>query len=248
MSMLVVANWKMYPQTLRAAKELVSATKRSLGKLTGVKVVIVPPSVFLKEVGKGARSTKVAYGAQNAHFERVGAFTGEVSMGQVRDAGATYVLIGHSERRAMGESNEDTNKKLLAALEAGLKPILCVGEWERDEDGEYLEGFSAQVRDGLAGVPKNKLKNVLIAYEPVWAIGGEQAPEPHVVHEMVLYIRKILMEPFGKAALTIPVLYGGSVNEDTARLMLDEGEVQGLLVGHVSVDAKRFSTLLKSLK
>jgi len=244
----VVANWKMYPQTLRAAKELVSATKRALTKVAGVKVVVVPPSTFLREVSKGVKNAKVSYGAQHAHFERVGAFTGEVSMQQMRDVGAAYVLVGHSERRAMGESNEETNKQVVAALGAGLKPILCVGEWDRDEDGEYLEGFARQVREGLANVPKNKLKNIIIAYEPVWAIGGEKAPEPHVVHEMVLYIHKILMEPFGKAALTIPVLYGGSVNEESARVMIDEGAVQGLLVGHVSIDAKRFAALLKSLK
>lgn len=238
----------MYPQSLRTAQHLVSATKKVLRTARGMQVVIVPPAVFLRDLSKGARSAKLLYGAQQAHFEKEGAFTGEVSMGMVRDAGASYVLVGHSERRTAGESVADTRKQVAAALAVGLKPILCVGEQVRDDNGDYLQGFAEQLLQGLADVPKNRIKDVLIAYEPVWAIGGEQAMEPNSIHEVVLYIRKTLMEPFGKAALSIPILYGGSVTEESAHGILTEGEVQGLLVGHVSVDSDRFSTLLHSLK
>ena len=148
----------------------------------------------------------------------------------------------------MGETDDDVRKKSAAAIEAGLKPIVCIGEKQRDSEGDYLEGFRKQITTALADVPKGKLKQVMIAYEPVWAIGGETPMSPNMMHETTLYIRKVLQETFGKAAANIPILYGGSITEDSAKEMLDEGEVEGLLVGHVSVDPIRFATLLKTLK
>jgi triosephosphate isomerase len=135
-----------------------------------------------------------------------------------------------------------------AAIAAGLKPILCVGEKARDDEGAYLQGFSDQVLTGLADVQKNKLKMVTIAYEPVWAIGAKEAMSPNAMHEMSLYIHKLLMEPFGKPALTIPILYGGAIDEGNARPMLAEGEVQGLLVGRASADPVKFAALLKVIR
>lgn len=248
MAALIVANWKMHPQTLSGAKVLVAASKRALGTKKGVSLIIAPPATLLRELAKGSRSNKVSYAAQNVHFEKEGAFTGEISAWQAKDAGAHHILIGHSERRATGETADDTRKKVTAALAAGLRPILCVGERVRDDEGDYLEEFSQQVLIGLADVPKQKLKDVIIAYEPVWNIGKEESMTPHLMHEMSLYIRRLLMEPFGKAALSIPILYGGSITEMNAQAMLDEGEVQGLLVGHVSVDPVRFGMLLRSIK
>ncbi|HET8581376.1 MAG TPA: triose-phosphate isomerase [Candidatus Paceibacterota bacterium] len=247
MAVTIVANWKMHPQTKAGARVLVSATKKAARTIRGLSVIIAAPSIFLAEAAKGPKSAKVAFAAQDIHFEKVGAFTGETSAWQAKDVGAAYTLIGHSERRAMGETDEDTRKKVAAALAAGLKPILCVGEKHRDSEGEYLAGFSAQLMTGLADVPASKLKAVSIAYEPVWAIGGEKPMSPNLMHETSLYIRKVLSERFGKAALSVPILYGGSITEQTAREMMTEGEVQGLLVGHVSVDPVRFATLLKSL-
>lgn len=248
MSAVIVANWKMHPLNVRAAKVLLSATKKALNSTKGISVIVAPPSIFLRDLAKGNKSNKVSFSAQNAHFDKDGAHTGEISMPMIRDAGASYVLVGHSERRAAGETNADTRKQVAAALDARIKPILCIGEKDRDEEGDYLEGFAQQILEGLADVPKTSLKNVAIAYEPVWNIGGEKSMQPHMMHETVLYIRKILMEPFGKAAMTIPILYGGSITESNAKDMLKEGEVQGLLVGHVSVDPIRFSSLIKSLK
>lgn len=238
----------MHPQTLSGAKTLVAATKKAIGTARGLMVVIAPPSVFLRDIAKGAKSMRLAYAAQHAHVEKEGAYTGEISLSQVKDSGASYVIIGHAERRALGESNDDTRKKVAAALALGLRPILCVGEVERDEEGEYLHGFAAQVLTGLADVPKNKLKQVTIAYEPVWAIGAAETMSPNAMHEMSLYIRKLLMEPFGRAALTIPILYGGAIDEGNAKMMLEEGEVQGLLVGRVSADPVRFQALLAVIK
>ena len=248
MNALIVANWKMHPKTLREAKRLVSVTKKALGSSRAVTVVVTPPSVFLRDLAKGASSRGLSYAAQNVHWEESGAHTGDVSVSQVKDAGAKWVLIGHSERRALGETNADVRKKVAAALEADLKPIIAVGEQDRDADGAYLRTFSEQVITALAGVPKGALKDVTIAYEPVWAIGGTEAMPPNQVHETVLYIRKLLFEVYGKPALSIPILYGGSVEDDDAAAMMTEGEVQGLLVGHASVDAKRFPRLIKRVK
>ena len=245
MNTLIVANWKMHPQGLSGAKALVAVTKKAVIAAKTITVVIAPPAVFLRDVAKGAKNPRFSFAAQNAHYEKEGAHTGEVSMAEVKDAGASYVIIGHAERRALGESDDDTRKKVAAAIAIGLKPILCVGEKARDEEGDYLQGFSDQVLIGLADVPKNKLKMVTIAYEPVWAIGGKEAMSPNAMHEMSLYIHKLLIEPFGKAALSIPILYGGSIDEGNARVMLAEGEVQGLLVGRVSAEADRFASLLK---
>lgn len=243
-----MANWKMHPQTLKAAKALLAATKKTLNGARSLSVIVAPPDVFLHEFAKGAKNSHVSYAAQNAHFEKEGAYTGDISMGQMKDSGASYVLIGHAERRALGETNEDTRKKVASAIALGLKPILCVGESARDDEGAYLQGFSDQVMTGLADVPKNKLKMVTIAYEPVWAIGAKEAMSPNAMHEMSLYIRKLLIEPFGRVALSIPILYGGAVDEGNAAMMLTEGEVQGLLVGRVSTDVARFSSLLKVIK
>lgn len=248
MNKIIVANWKMHPLNARMAKVLASATKKAIGTTKGLLVIIAPPSVFLRDIAKGNKGNKVAYAAQYAHFESEGAHTGEISMPMVRDTGAAYILVGHAERRAMGETNDDTRKQVAAAISSGLKPILCVGEKVRDEEGDYLEGFAQQLLTGLADVPKNKLKEVLIAYEPVWAIGGEESMTPNSMHEMSLYIRKVLMEPFGRSALSIPILYGGSINEASAKVMLEEGEVQGLLVGRVSINPARFAALIKTIR
>ena len=237
----------MHPQTLSAAKKLVAVTKRALGTKK-IHLIVAPPAVFLRDLAKSGRSARVSYAAQSAHFEAEGAHTGDISMGQVKDSGAAYVIIGHAERRALGETSEDTRKKVVAALSAGLRPVLCVGEAKRDEEGDYLEEFTQKVIIGTKDIPKNKLKDLVIAYEPVWAIGSTETMNPSSMHEMSLYIRKTLMEPFGKAALNIPILYGGSVDELNADQMLRDGEVQGLLVGRVSTDPVRFGVLLRSIK
>lgn len=245
--MLIVANWKMHPQTLSRAKVLKAASKRALGTKK-MELVLAPPAVFLRDLAKSGRSARISYAAQNAHFEKEGAYTGEVSMQQVKDSGATYVIVGHAERRGAGETNGDTQKKVAAAFAAGLSPILCVGETSRDEDGDYLEELTGQLLTATLDIPKNKIKDLVIAYEPVWAIGASEAMSPNAMHEMALYIRKTLLEPFGKAALSIPILYGGSIDESNAKNMLEEGEVQGLLVGRVSTDPIRFGVLLRSLR
>jgi triosephosphate isomerase (TIM) len=242
---LVVANWKMNPSLLREAKKLLEAIKKAARKAKGVSVVVAPPAVFVRTLSKGERS--IAFAVQRASGEDGGAYTGEISMKQARDAGASFAIVGHSETRFVGETNDNIRKQVAATLAARMTPILCVGEKERSVSGDHFNVVAEQLRVGLTDVSATKLARVIIAYEPVWAIGGEQTMSPRDMHEMAIFIRKTMVESHGDAGHKVKILYGGSANEENAAPMIEEGDVSGLLVGHVSVDAPRFAALLSSL-
>jgi len=247
MKALIVANWKMNPATLKEAKKLFEETKRMAGFSKGVSVVVAPPAIFLRDIGAMLRGGKVGLATQNVHFEAAGSFTGEISIPQVRDAKATYVIIGHAERRAMGETNEDTRTKVAAVLSAKMTPIFCVGEKTRGPNGEHFTFVKEQLHTGLADVPAGKLSKIIIAYEPVWAIGATTAMQPRDMHEMSIFIRKMVVEKFGDAGMNITILYGGSVDATNAPTMLRDGDVKGLLVGRVSVERQAFTELLRAV-
>ena len=245
---LVVANWKMNPKSLTEADEIFNGIKGTAGKMRGVHTVIAPPYVYLGELADGYKGKNLSFGAQDVSYELKGSFTGEISIPMLRDSGATYAIVGHSERRALGESNELIHKKVAASLEAKFKTILCIGEQERDPGAEYLAFLKEQLTSALTGIPQSQLSSMIIAYEPVWAIGKSdlEAAKPRDVHEMVIYIRKILVELYdNKVAMKIPVLYGGSVEPENAEALLREGEVNGFLVGHASLDPGEFNAILK---
>lgn len=244
---LVVANWKMNPATFKEAKKLLEATRKSLSKVKSVSLVVAPPAVYLLPLAKESRGNKVAFAAQNAYFEKSGAHTGEISMGQVKDAGASHCLIGHSEVRARGETNDDARKKVAAALAAKLTPILCVGESVRTSTGDHFHVVAEQLKTALADTTTSTISKVVIAYEPVWAIGGEETMSPTDMHTMAIFIRKTLFDMRGSAGQNAKILYGGSVNEENTHSMIKNGDVEGVLVGHVSVEQDRFSALLESL-
>jgi triosephosphate isomerase len=244
MRKIVVANWKMNPSSLKEAQELLSQVKR-VAKRTrgGVKVVVCPPFIYLGALGRG----DIQLGAQDVFFERRGAFTGEVSPAMLGDIGATHVIVGHSERRRLGEDNVIVNRKIKAALMENLQVIFCIGEAVRDIHGRYFQFLEEQLLVGLKGVSRNALRNLLIAYEPIWAIGKsvEDAAAPEDVHQMSIFIKKILVKRFGKSsALRVPILYGGSVESGNAEAILREGKADGFLVGHTSLDAKEFGEIL----
>lgn len=247
MNILIVANWKMNPPTFAEAKKLLEKTKKIAAKKKNVSLVLAPPALYLREFAKGGRTARIFFAAQDAHFNAGGAHTGEISMQQVKDAGAAYVLIGHSEVRARGETNDDTRKEITAALAARIQPILCIGETERLSTGAHFNIIQEQLRVGLKDVPQSALARVIIAYEPVWAIGGEKTLTPRDMHEMAIFIRKTLVDMHGGQGYKVKILYGGSVSEENALPMLRDGDVAGLLVGHVSVDADRFTKLLMLL-
>lgn len=244
---LIVANWKMNPASFPEAKKLFTAIKKTASASTKYKIILTPPALYLEMLAKSYRGKAIAFGAQNVHWEDTGSYTGEISALMAKRAGASYVLVGHAERRHLGESNDDTRKKVAAVVRSKMTPILCIGESERDERGHYLLHVREQLRIGLQEIGKADVKKVAVAYEPVWAIGQEDAMDAHEMHQMSLYIRKVLLEHFGQAASSIPILYGGSVNESAELAILYDSEVQGLVLGRASADAKTFTTLMKSI-
>jgi len=245
-----VANWKMNPESLRSARDIFSKTRRYAEKYKRkVRTIICPPTFFLGDFSK-FRKSSVALGAQDAFFETSGAYTGETSPTLLRREGISYVIIGHSERRALGEVNEIINKKVLTAFSVGLSVILCVGESKRDRDGEYLSFIKEEIKSALSGVKQKDLKNLIVAYEPIWAIGKNEteAMRSEDVHEMVIFIRKILSDLYKKInVFSIPVLYGGSVGAMNAKDLVEFGQVDGFLVGHMSLDPKNFSEIIATL-
>jgi triosephosphate isomerase len=246
---LVIANWKMNPESAEEAKELTSAIKRVTAGMKNVEVVIAPSFPHLPIVGKIiARNRKVSLGAQNVHYKNVGAYTGEVSPLQLRDLGVKYVIVGHSERRAAGETNELINLKVRNSLANGLSPVLCIGEKERDRDGNYLEEVKNQLAECLRSISKKDLMDVTIAYEPVWAIGKSfrEGMTGTDMHEMALFIKKSLASVLGgDYDWNVKILYGGSVEPENAEDLIKKGEIAGFLVGHDSLDRDKFKQILK---
>ncbi len=246
---LIVANWKMNPQTVREAKKLSAAIRAASSGLSSVKTVICPPAVFLGELKKDVRGDRVVLGAQDVFYEGEGAHTGEISPCMLVGTGARYVILGHSERRARGEGDEVIARKVRAAIGAGLNVILCVGEQIRDEEGAYLAVVKRQLDAVFNAMSPEERAKVTIAYEPVWAVGegATRADTPEDIFEMTIYIRKVLAETGEReAALRVQVLYGGSVDAHNAAAFLAAGGVSGLLVGRASVDAKQFKKILEA--
>lgn len=244
---LIIGNWKMNPLSIADAKKLLDATKTASAKLKNINVVLAPPSLFLRELTKGYRGKKIGFAVQSVHSKKEGSFTGEISAPQAKDAGATYSLVGHAERRAMGEKNEEVGEKMKSVLGAGMIAVLCIGESERDHAGEYLAYVNEQLESGLEHVTKKHLKNIVVVYEPVWAVGAAEAMNPRQMHEMAIFIRKFLNQKYGSVAMNVPVLYGGSIDASNAAEMIVEGDVQGLLIGRASVSVTKFTALLKAL-
>jgi triosephosphate isomerase len=244
---IVIANWKMNPETLDEAKKIFNLARNTAKILKNTNVVICPPFPFLYPLTKLNSPKNLFLGAQDIFSEQKGAFTGEVSVAQIKDVGAKFVLIGHSERRAMGETNEEIKKKLQIAFEADLTPILCVGEKERDKEGYHLEIIKNQIKEALTGLPKKYLVGITIAYEPVWAIGKsyKEAMNSTDIHEMTLLIKKIMSELFGKdIAGGCQIIYGASVEAQNVADIITKGNISGLLVGHASL-LSEFSDILK---
>lgn len=247
---LVVANWKMNPETAEDAKKVFNGARLATKGLKNTDVLICPPFPFLSALSRLDHPKNLFFGAQNIYHERKGAFTGEVSVEMIKSLGAKFVILGHSERRAMGESNEMINKKIALTEEAELEPIVCIGEKERDKDGAYLEFLKTQIRGCLIGLPKKDLVSIHIAYEPIWSIGKsyKEAMSPTDIHETVLFIKKVLSDNFGQdIAAGAKILYGGSVEPENASEIARLGNVQGFLVGHASLKSDQFSQILKAV-
>lgn len=248
MKKLIIANWKMNPSSIKDAKKLFIGIRQTASKLRNVQTVVAPPFLYLTELNKLYLGHRIKFAGQDVFWADKGSFTGEISSAMLKGVGATYVIIGHSERRALGENNEDVNKKVISVIRAGLTAILCIGESNRDhKDGTHLLFLTRQLESALDNVPKNKLSKIVVAYEPIWTIGKreEEAMRPEELHETVLFIKKTIVNLFGKkSALKVPILYGGSVERGNTEALFVEGMVDGLLIGHASLKVNEFNNIL----
>jgi triosephosphate isomerase len=242
---LIVANWKNHPNSPIDAQKFFSAAKRIALTLKRTEVVIAPPLPYLALLAKKIPPKKIFLGAQTLSPEEGGSWTGAVPASMIFEIGARYVLVGHSEERQLGLSDNEITKRLASALKAGLRPILCVGENKRDGDGAFLSFLETQIKTALEHLPKRYLADLIIAYEPVWAIGKteREAMNPRDLHEMVIFIRKTILSLDATAPRT-PILYGGSVGAHNAASFLAFGEADGLLVGRGSLETISFKELL----
>lgn len=244
---LVIGNWKMHG-TIPEARALATGIRDGLKRPRGVEVVICPPFTALTTVAEIVGGTPIGLGAQNVHHAPSGAHTGEISPPMLVDVGCRLVLLGHSERRRdMGESDEQINRKLGAALAHGLTPVLCVGETaEERRQGLTFTTVEGQLRAGLAGVESAALAKVVLAYEPVWAIGTGETATPDQAQEAHAYLRQVLASLVGEPrALATRILYGGSVKPDNAAELARRADVDGFLVGGASLDVASFLAIIR---
>jgi triosephosphate isomerase len=243
---LIAGNWKMF-KTVHEAVVFVKELRPLVKDIADVEIVVGPPFTAIHAVAEAARNSNVGVAAQDMHWEREGAFTGEVSAAMIAEAGAEYVIIGHSERRRLfGETDAIVNRKTAAAIIAGLTPIVCVGETlEERERNETLAILDRQIKDGLDKVTGEQLAELVIAYEPVWAIGTGKNATAAQAGEAHAHIRTRLRQWFGaEAADQCRILYGGSVKPDNIRQLIAEPDVDGALVGGASLDLKSFSEIV----
>ena len=242
----IAANWKMY-KTVHEAVVFVKEFRSLVKDVAAVEIVVAPPFTALHAVAEAARSSNIGVAGQNLHPEREGAFTGETSAGMLKEAGAEYVIIGHSERRRLfGETDQSVNRKLAAALGASLTPIVCIGETlEEREAGQTLTVLDRQIKEGLDGLTADRIAPLVIAYEPVWAIGTGRNATPAQAGEAHAHIRGRLRQWFGGAAADrCDVIYGGSVKPDNIHELIVLPDVDGALVGGASLDVRAFADIV----
>ena len=250
MSKFVVANWKMNPQSQKEAEILFKGVYNLVKNVkNNVQIIICPPFPYLS-VFKKFKNKKIILGAQNVANFPEGSHTGEVSSKMLKNMGVNYCIVGHSERRLAGETNKNINQKILNLLKLKITPILCVGENKRDLDGFYLSYVSEQIKESLAGVTRTEIKNIIVAYEPVWAIGKDATREAtrEEFMEMKIFIKKVISDIYeSKIAHSVPIIYGGSVNPQNAKSFVGDGGADGLLVGRDSLNLKKFGAILSTI-
>jgi len=246
--LIIAGNWKLN-NTSHDAIELVTLLKRELSEISGVDIVVCPAATALSDVNDVLTESNIALGAQNVYWEDSGAFTGEVSAPMLKDIGVQYVIIGHSERRQyFGETNETVNKRIKAALKHGLTPIVCVGEVLQEREGDKtFEVIEKQCKGAFDGLGVEAIEKIVIAYEPVWAIGTGKTATSEQAQEVHKFIRDLLVKLYnGDVAQTIRIQYGGSVKPDNSAELMSQPDIDGALVGGASLKADSFSEIVKN--
>ena len=244
---VIAGNWKMN-KTPSETKEFMLQLKTMLPKGRWCDIALCVPAVSISTAVRAMRETRVGIGAENCNANPSGAYTGEIAANMLVDAGCKYVIIGHSERRAMGETDADINAKVLAALEAGLTPILCCGETlEQREADITTEWITMQIKLALRGVSEDKIRKVVIAYEPIWAIGTGMTATPEQAQEVCENIRSVVRKLYSsKNARAISILYGGSMNEKNAFELLAQPDIDGGLIGGASLVPEKFVQIIEA--
>ncbi len=247
---IIAGNWKMN-KTPKEALELVNELKKQLKDVRDIEIILCPPFTNLTEVAKSIWGTNLQLGAQDVFWEDSGAYTGEVSPPMLKEAGCRFVIIGHSERRTyFGESNEGVNKKTKAALKHNLTPIVCVGErLEQREKGQTFEVIKDHLQNGLKDITAEEIKKVVIAYEPVWAIGTGVTATPNQAEEAHSFIRNLLKELYSEdVAALLRIQYGGSVKPENITDLISQPDIDGALVGGASLEVDSFVKIVKGAK
>lgn len=246
---ILIANWKNHPSSLEEAKTILKDLSKKSSLYKKVSLFIAPPTPFFAEVA--SRTTKYAkLGSQDISTLTKGSYTGEVTPDILKSFGVRLAIVGHSEQRALGVTNEVVAYKVKVALKAGIVPVICIGELVHDHEGEHFEFLREQIKASLSNLSKQSVISVILAYEPIWAIGkkGSEAISPTDLNQTILFIRKILSDLFGrKAAEGVAIIYGGSVDPSNALALIKEGGVRGFLVGHASLKAKSFEVITHAL-
>ena len=245
---VIAGNWKMNNDLKESEKLIVEIKNLLQNEKPNCDVIVCPPFTSLSEAAKLLKGSSIKLGAQNMHFEESGAFTGEVSASMLKSVGCEYVILGHSERRNIfGESDELINKKIKKALAAGLKPIFCVGELlEERENGTTNDVVKRQILKGLDGISAEEMKNIIIAYEPVWAIGTGKTATPAQAQEVHEFIRDLIEIDYTlEIANDLVIQYGGSVKPDNAKELISQKDIDGALVGGACLKADSFLGIIK---
>jgi triosephosphate isomerase len=244
---IIAGNWKMY-KILKEAEEIAIGLKRELYQIDNLDIVICPPYTLLMNLADDLEDSNIAIGAQDVYWQEEGAFTGEVSCKMLKDAGCKFVIIGHSERRLyFGETNESVNKKVKAALSCGLTPIICVGETLAERENNLtFKVLDDHIQNGLKAISAQESLGIVIAYEPVWAIGTGKTATPRQAQEAHKYIRDLLKKLYNEeTANDVRIQYGGSVKPDNITELISESDIDGALVGGASLQLESFATIVK---
>ncbi|MEK7449900.1 MAG: triose-phosphate isomerase [Planctomycetota bacterium] len=243
---VIIGNWKMHTTAVEAT-DLLADLKNELAEVTDVEIGVSPPFVYINTARDILKNSNIKLGAQNVYWEPAGAFTGEISAPMLKDSGCDFVIVGHSERRhLMGETDEMVNKKIKALLNTGLIPVFCVGEkLEEREEGTTQTVIRKQVESGLDDIPVEKIKEIIVAYEPVWAIGTGKTATPQQAQEVHSFIRQLIIRLADAAAAEeIRIIYGGSVKPDNIDALMTEPDIDGALVGGASLKADSFAKIV----